>query len=192
LYFARKKHNRNSVCQLTAAGENTVGHWGARGVPGGRDDAERLPDRAERARVIISPGLNDLPFASRLAMNHFPRGCWLERRILKIMCKMGFLVPISVDNGALVAVQLNSAVETYINAFLGLAHQQGKLDRDVKDKVRVRLFFSHLLREPGGDEAASLARTAYLAKVTRDMNAQRDALVVAAAEQALADAKKAE
>ena len=104
------------------------------------------------------------------------------------MCKMGFLVPISVDNGALVAVQLNSAIETY----LGLAHQHGKLDSDVKDKVKVRLFFSHLLREPGGDEAATLARTAYLAKVTRNMNAQRDALVVAAAEQALADAEKAE
>jgi hypothetical protein len=75
-------------------------------------------------------------------------------------------------------------------AFLSLAHQQCKLDRDVKDKAKVRLFFAHLLFDSGDviGEHAGLARAAHLHKVARALNSERDGLVVAQADKALADA----
>ncbi len=75
-------------------------------------------------------------------------------------------------------------------AFLSLAHQQCKLDRDVKDKAKVRLFFAHLLFDSGDVVGvhAGLVRAAHLLKVARALNSERDGLVVAQADKALADA----
>jgi hypothetical protein len=109
---------------------------------------------------------------------NFPRGHWLERRILKMMNNFGFQVP------------PRAAIETYFIAFLSLAHQQCKLDRDVKDKAKVRLFFAHLLFDHTAVVGvhACLKRAAHLHKITRALNAERDNLVVAEAEEELAQA----
>ncbi len=108
----------------------------------------------------------------------FPRGFWLERRILKMLSNFGYQVP------------PRAALETFLNAFLSHAHQQCKLDRDVKDKAKVRMFFAHLLFDSSAVVGvhSGLVRATHLLKITRALNAERDNRAVADAEDELAAA----